>query len=285
MGTRVTILNEKEDYLPFLDHEIKESLNETLKENQITLRHNVKLDDVDFNPLRVCTEARYHHVERPEEPRVIEAEHVLYIGHRHPNTGDIGLDQAGVSTDQNGYLKVNDNYQTGVENIYGAGDVIGFPSLASASFSQGRLAACHMFDAPSTEEKSEIPHGIHSIPEVSQIGLNESEAREQGYDYTVGRAYFKNTTQADLSIHRQGVLKLVFETQSLKLLGVHIIGAQACDLVHVGQSVMAFDGDIRYFIRNVLNYPTYGEAYRTAAFNGINRVHKAGVKYRNILES
>ncbi len=283
MGTRVTILNNKSDYLTFLDHEIKEILEETIEENQITVRNNVTLDDVDFNPLRVCTEARYHHIDQPEETRVIEAEHVLYIGHRHPNSEDVGLRNISLPTDKSGFIKVNDHYQSNIENIYAAGDVIGFPSLASASFSQGRRAACHMFGVPTPDEPANFPHGIHSIPEISHIGLTEEEAKEQDIDYTIGRAYFKNTTQADLSIHRKGMLKLVFDTQSLKLLGVHIIGAQACDLIHVGQSVMAYDGDIRYFIRHVLNYPSYSEAFRTAAFNGINRVYKAGVKYKNIL--
>lgn len=285
MGTRITILNEQEDYLPFLDREIKSSLNDILDQNHITLRNNVHLDGVTFNPLRVCTEARFHPIDDPDDERVIESEHVLYIGNRHPNTNELGLQNVAIELDDDDFIKVNKNYQTNIEHIYGAGDVIGFPSMAASSFVEGRLAACSMFDVPTREEPKQKPFGIHSIPEIAQIGMTEEEAKQAGINCTVGRAYFENTTQADLTIHRKGMLKLVFETDSLKLLGVHIIGPQACDLVHLGQSVMANDNDIRYFIRHVLNYPTYGEAYRTAAFNGINRVYKAGVKYRNILNS
>jgi NAD(P) transhydrogenase len=119
---------------------------------------------------------------------------------------------------------------------------------------------------------------------MSNIGITEQHAEEMGLDVTVGRAYFENIAKADMTSHDEGLLKLVFSTDSLKLLGVHILGAEAANLIHLGQAVMAYDGDIRYFIQHVMNYPTLSEAYRIAAFNGVNRVYKAGVKYKNILE-
>lgn len=284
MGTRVTILNDQDDYLTFLDNEIKEELISIFNEQRISIRNNVELEDVDFNPLRVCTEVRFHEIEQPDNPEVLEAEHVLYLGGRQPNTGQIGLEHTSVQIDDKQFIKVDKYYATHAKNIYAGGDVIGFPSLASASFSQGRLAACHMFGIPVEKEPSDIPFGIYSIPELAHIGMTEQDARRQDIDVTIGRAYFKNTTQADINHHHRGLLKLVFETKSLKLLGVHILGERACDIIHIGQAVLAFNGDIRYFIQHVLNYPTYSEAYRNAAFNGINRVNKAGVKYQKILK-
>lgn len=141
-----------------------------------------------------------------------------------------------------------------------------------------------MFDIPSESPSGDIPYGIYSIPEISGIGLTEQQAEELGIEVTVGRAYYKNLTYADIRHRTDGLLKLVFRTDNLKLLGVHIFGDQATDLIHLGQSIMAQDGTIKYFIEHVLNYPTYSEAYRIAAFNGVNRVYKAGVKYKNILE-
>ncbi len=216
--------------------------------------------------------------------RVIETEHVLYLGGKVPNTKNIGLEKLGVKVDKEGYVEVNSDYQTSVSNIYAGGDVKGFPAMASSAFSEGRMASCRMFGIEAQDLKSEIPYAIYSIPEISNIGLTEKDAKAEGLDVTVGRAYYKNITQGDISNQQDGLLKLVFETDTLKLVGVHIIGERASDLIHLGQAVMSFDGDIRYFINHVLNYPSYSEAYRIAAFNGINRVYKAGVKYKKILK-
>ena len=185
--------------------------------------------------------------------------------------------------DDAGFISVDETMKTSIPSVYAAGDVIGNPSSAAASFVQGRLASCTMFDMPIDTPSGDTPYGIYSIPEIAAIGLTEEKAKEMGIDVTVGRAYYHNTTQADVSYETEGLLKLVFKTDDLKLLGVHIIGSQATDLVHLGQAVMTNEGSIKYFIENVLNYPTYSEAYRIAAFNGVNRVYKAGVKYKKIL--
>src|SRR5699024_2146420 len=210
--------------------------------------------------------------------QVIETEHILHLGSRVANTQGLGLTELGIETDDQGFIKTKNNNQTSADTVYAAGDVIGFPKLASASFSQGRMAACNMFDIPTLESPEQIPYAIYTLPEIAHIGITEQEARRQERDITVGRAYFKNIAKADMNNHQEGMLKLVFVTQAFKLLGFHIIGNQAANLIHLGQSVMAFGGDIRYFIRHVMNYPTLSEAYKIAAFNGVNRVYKAGVK-------
>lgn len=285
LGTRVTILTAKTEHLTFLDAEIKEHLISVLDEKSITIRKGVKVEDVDYNPLRTCVEVRFRSLQENERLQVIETEHALFMGGSKPNTENIGLETVPVKTDDRGYIMVDDNFRTECESIFAAGDVIGFPRLASASFSQGRMAACNMFGIPANNVPSEIPSGIYSIPEISHIGMTEQEAENSGIDVTVGRAYFKNIAKADMTGHYEGILKLVFRTDNFKLLGVHIIGKEASNLIHLGQAVMSFDGDIRYFISHVMNYPTLSEAYRIAAFNGVNRVYKAGVKYRKILES
>jgi NAD(P) transhydrogenase len=284
LGSKVTILNEREQFLPFLDHEVHEELDQILFDMGIIIYNSAKVSSVAPNSLRNCNEVRFTLAES-DELRVIETEHVLQLGNRKPNTSNIGLEQVGVETNENGYITVDGNYRTNVQSIYAAGDIIGFPGLASVSFSQGRLAACHMFGVPSGEMSPEVPYGIYSIPEISSIGMSEQDAKQAGVDYTVGRAYYRNLAKGSISNNKVGLLKLVFDTKTLKLLGIHIIGEAACDLIHIGQTVMALNGDIRYFVNHVFNYPTYAEGYRIAAFNGLNRVFKTGVKYRNLLES
>jgi len=285
LGTRITIIGGREDYLTFLDHEIKEHLDKILSNKNIQIHTGVTVEDVDFNPLNTTTEVRFRNKKGDKRLQVIETEHVLYLEGRKPNTDKIGLEEVGIKTDERGFINVNDGYQTDLDTVYAAGDVVGFPRLASASFSQGRLAACNMFGIPALETPDQIPYGIYTIPEISNIGINEEDAREKGLDVTVGRAYFKNNAKADMTNQEEGLLKLVFDTETLKLLGVHIIGEQASNLIHLGQAVISFGGDVRYFIQHVMNYPTLSEAYKIAAFNGVNRVYKAGVKYKNILEN
>lgn len=284
LGSRVNMLTEETDYLTFLDHEIKEHMHESLSDKGINIKTDTVIEEVEFNPLRNNTEVKFRANTGDNRLQVIETEHVLYLGGRKPSVEGINLEGAGVETDQENFIIVDDAFKTNVDSIYAAGDVTGFPRLASASFTQGRLAACNMFGIPALDVPERIPYGIYAIPEISNIGLTEEHARGMGMDVTVGRAYFKNIAKAVMTNHTEGMLKLVFSTDSLKLLGVHIFGNEAANLIHLGQSVMAFDGDIRYFIQHVMNYPTMSEAYRIAAFNGVNRVYKAGVKYKNILE-
>ncbi len=282
MGTKITILNPESDYFTYLDHEIREILVESLQQYRITIYNHTTITKVGKNQLRNCTEV--HFTAESGEKRVIETEHVLNFAGRVPNTANIGAENVGLTLDENGFIVTDKNFRTNVDTIFAAGDVIGYPQSASASFSQGRTAACHMFDIPVTEMSSTLPYSVYSIPEFSSVGMTEKEATDAGYDVTVGRAYYDNLTKATVANNMNGMLKLVFETGTFKLLGVHIIGATACEIIHIGQAVIALNGDIRYFISNMMNYPTYAEAYRIAAFNGVNRVYKMGVKYRSILE-
>jgi NAD(P) transhydrogenase len=287
LGSRVSILNEAESFLSFLDNEIRDQLEKLLEKQKIEIFSDAENIEIKTNTIRNTTEVRYNLRQDNEgnRTRVIETEHVLYLGGKVPNTEGLGLETIGVETDNEGNIIVNDDYQTNIENIFAGGDVIGYPALASASFSEGRVASCNMFGIQVLDVPPEIPFAIYSIPEISSIGLTEKEAKSRGYDVTIGRAYYKNITQGDISNQQDGLLKLVFETETLKLVGIHIIGERASDLIHLGQAVMSLNGDIRYFINHVMNYPTYSEAYRIAAFNGINRVYKAGVKYKKILKN
>lgn len=285
LGTRVTILNDKDQLLSFLDKEIKEALEKSLKNKTIQIINNSSILHISENDLRNCNEVFFKTTEE-DRVQVTETDHILYVGTKVPNTEKLGLDAAGVKVDEKGHVIVDKMYQSTVPGIYAAGDVIGQPSLASASFLQGRLTSTHMFGNPgdASEGSRDIPYGIYAIPEISGIGLTEEQAIELGLDVTVGRAYFSSLTRAYLNHETDGILKLVFRSDNLKLVGVHILSEQASDMIHLGQAVMAFEGNIKYFIERVLNYPTYSEAYKVAAFNGLNRLHKSGEKYKNLLE-
>ncbi|PKD45276.1 Si-specific NAD(P)(+) transhydrogenase [Rhodohalobacter barkolensis] len=284
LGTRITILNDSDEFLPFLDHEIRDDVFKVLKKKGIIIHTLSKVKEVKPNPLRTCMEVVFRS-ELEDRLQVLESDHILYVGGKIPNTDNLFDSTLNIDLNDEGYINTDHHYRTAVKNIYAAGDVTGDPTSASASFVQGRLAACSMFDIPSESPTGDIPYGIYSIPEISGIGLTEEQAHDMGIDVTVGRAYYKNLTYADINHRTDGMLKLVFKTDDLKLLGVHIFGDHATDLIHLGQSIMAQDGTIKYFIEHVLNYPTYSEAYRVAAFNGVNRVYKAGVKYKNILNN
>lgn len=268
LGTKVTLMNTEAAYLNFMDEEIKKELEIVLEKLGIFIYTNSHIRDIYFNPLRNLTEIRFTNQNSPDL-RVVETESVLHISRKIACLDNTGIENVNLATDSTGYIKVNDHYQSTIPSVYAAGDVIGFPSLASVSFTQGRIAACHMFDKPSTEIRDSLPYGIYSIPEISCIGLTEDEAKKQGLKYSVGKEYFKNITRADVNNTDTGILKMVFETDTLKLLGVHILGENACDLIHIGQAVISLGGTIEYFTNQVFNYPTYTEAYRNAALNGI----------------
>ncbi len=286
LGTRVVILSDLPGILPFLDKEIKEYLIGIIKSRNIQIFNNSNVTKIATNDLRTCEEV-YFKTAGDSRLQVVETDHILYVGGKKPNTNGIGLETVGIKTNPEGFINVDNYFRTAAPNIYAAGDVIGQPSLASVSFLQGRIASSHMFGSLSTDYmmfNKDIPYGIYSIPEISGIGLTEEMALELGLDVTIGRAYYDNLTRADINHDTEGILKLVFRTDNLQLLGVHILGEHATDLVHLGQSVMAHNGTVKYFIERVLNYPTYGEAYKIAAFNGLNRVHKSGVKYKKVLD-
>ena len=174
--------------------------------------------------------------------------------------------------DKRGRIRVNEHYQTEIPSIYAVGDVVGFPSLASTSMEQGRMAACHAFDIEHQSIPELFPYGIYAIPEISTCGANEEELTRAGIPYEVGKAYYKEIARGQIIGDTIGMLKLVFHRENHKLLGVHIIGEGASELIHIGQTVMAFGSTVDYFINTVFNYPTLAECYKTAAFDGINRL-------------
>jgi NAD(P) transhydrogenase len=202
----------------------------------------------------------------------IITEMALYSIGRTGATRALNIEAAGLQTDERGLLNVNANYQTNVPNIYAVGDVIGFPSLASTSMEQGRLAACHAFGVRTQSSPELFPYGIYTIPEISTVGRSEEELTEQGIPYEVGKAQYREIARGQIIGDHTGLLKLIFHLDTHELLGVHIIGEGASELVHIGQAVMAFKGKVEYFINNVFNYPTLAECYKTAAFDGINRL-------------
>jgi NAD(P) transhydrogenase len=171
-------------------------------------------------------------------------------------------------------VKVNANFQTDVPNIYAVGDVIGFPSLASTSMEQGRLAACHAFNVPAVSVPALFPYGIYTIPEISMVGRSEEELTESNTPYEVGKARYREIARGQIIGDNTGFLKLIFQQETKQLLGVHIIGEGASELVHIGQAVLSFNGTIDYFLNTVFNYPTLAECYKTAALDGLNRLGK-----------
>jgi NAD(P) transhydrogenase len=196
----------------------------------------------------------------------------LYSVGRTGATSALNLPAAGLEMDDRGRLPVNEEYQTRVPHIFAVGDVIGFPSLASTSMEQGRLAACHAFSVQASSAPALFPYGIYSIPEISMVGRTEDELTQAGVPYEVGKAHYREIARGQIIGDSSGLLKLLFHLDTHALLGVHIIGEGASELIHIGQAVLAFGGSIEYFVNTVFNYPTLAECYKTAAFDGVNRL-------------
>jgi NAD(P) transhydrogenase len=208
------------------------------------------------------------------------ADKVLYAAGRSSNTAELNLPAAGVETGKRGVILVNERYQTNVPNIYAAGDVIGFPALASTSMEQARVAIVHAFDLKyKTQIASLLPYGIYTIPEVSMVGKTESECQENRIPYETGRAFYQNNARGQIIGDTEGMIKLVFDPVSLKLHGVHVVGENASELLHVGMMVMQFDGTINAFIDSVFNFPTLGDAYKYAAYDGLGNLARRQQKH------
>lgn len=197
-------------------------------------------------------------------------DNVLYAAGRSSNVEGLNLDGAGVATAARGLITVNENYQTSVPNIYAAGDVIGFPALASTSMEQARVAMSHAFNLKyKTHVAPILPYAIYTIPEVATVGLNEDDCRKKGTPFAVGRAFYRDNARGEIIGDLKGLIKLVFDPESFHLLGVHIIGESASEMLHIGMMVMQFGGTINAFIDCVFNFPTLSEAYKYAAYDGL----------------
>jgi len=268
LGVRVTLIDKRNRLLPFIDYELVDTLVHHMRQNRLTLRLGEEVASVETFQHRTGERVRI----TLESGKLINTEKALYAAGRMGNTESLDLEAAGLGADDRGLLEVNDDYQTKVPHVYAVGDVAGFPSLASTGMEQGRHAAAHAFGERVKSFPEFFPYGIYTIPEISVVGQNEVELTKSGTPYEVGRATYREIARGQIMGDVTGILKLLFDIDSHKLLGVGILGEGASELVHIGQTVLSFGGTIEYFIDSVFNYPTLAECYKTAAFDGLNRL-------------
>lgn len=267
LGTKVTLVDRRNRLLRFMDGEISDALAYQMRAHDITLRLGEELEQVVLGNTSGRVETRL------KSGKVVLTERLLIAMGRASNVEGLGLDTLGIETSSTGLVTVNASYQTGAHpHIYAVGDVIGFPSLASTSMEQGRLAVLHALGEKAHAFPKSFPYGIYTIPEISFAGATEEELTEQKVPYEVGRAEYSETARGQILGDHTGILKLLFHRESLALLGVHIIGEAATELIHIGQAVIAHGGLVSYFRDTVFNYPTLAECYKVAALNGLNRL-------------
>ena len=268
LGVRVTVIEKRDRLLEFADREIIEALSYHLRDARVTLRLGEEVQSVEELPDATV-------VANLESKKRISGDALLYAIGRQGAIDDLNLAAAGLEADSRGRIPVNEHFQTNVEHIYAVGDVVGFPSLASVSMEQGRLATAHAFnDRCAKTNSSFYPYGIYTIPEISFIGKTEEQLTSDDVPYEVGMAYYRETARGQIRGDTTGRLKLIFHRDTRAVLGVHIIGEEASELIHIGQAVMVLGGTVDYFIDNVFNYPTLAECYKVAAFNGLGRLHR-----------
>src|SRR5690606_6844587 len=266
LGMRVDLINNRERLLSFLDDEISDALSYHLRDSGVTVRHNEEFEAIEASECSVTLFLK--------SGKRLKADAILWCNGRSGNTDNLNLDATGLKVDHRGNLTVDENYRTEVENIYAVGDVVGLPSLASASYGQGRAVVDGIFSGE-CQLVDDVPTGIYTLPEISSVGKTETELTQAKVPYEVGRALFKNTARGQISGEDVGMLKLLFHIDTHEILGVHCFGAEAAEIVHIGQAIMAQKGEgntFLYFLNNICNYPTMAEAYRVAALDGINRV-------------
>ena len=266
LGVRVTLMDQRPTLLEFADREIVESLCFQLRQLGTVFRLGEKVVSLGIEEERDRVFAKL------ESGKTVHGQALLYAAGRQGNSDQLNLEAAGVCVDTRGKLKVNDHFQTCVPHIYAAGDVIGFPALASTSMEQGRLAGCHMFGRPGQISSNLVPYGIYCIPEISMVGHTEEQLTKEKIPYEVGLARYAELAKGQMLGDDQGLLKLLFDPESLKLLGVHAIGERAAEIIHIGQAVLALGGTIEYFRDSIFNYPTMAEAYKVAALDGLNKL-------------
>lgn len=269
LGVRVTLIDMRERLLSFIDQEIIDALIYHLRQDRVTLHLGEEVKEIEI----LDDPHQSVQIHLASGKRIL-AEKALYSIGRSGAAANLKLEAAGLAADERGRLKVNADYQTAAPHVYAVGDVIGFPSLASTSMEQGRLAAAHAFGKEIKSMPGLFPYGIYSVPEISTVGGNEEELTAQGVPYEIGKAQYREIARGQIIGDSFGMLKLIFHLETRRLLGVHIIGEGASELVHIGQAVMAFGGTVDYFVNTVFNYPTLAECYKTAALDGLNRLAK-----------
>jgi NAD(P) transhydrogenase len=267
LDVEVTLIDLADRLMPFLDSEVSDQLADCLVDMGIRVV-------VGSPPAAVARVGGKLRVTIGDE--TIEPDKVLFVAGRKGNTAELGLEAAGVDLDERGRIIVDDHYRTTAERIYAAGDVIGPPALASVSAEQGRVAACHAFDIPFKEDVDQLaPFGIYSIPEVGTVGMTSEQAAAAGIDFEIGRYEFSENPRSRIAGTTYGMIKLVFRKNDRRLLGVHIVGEEAAELVHIGQAVIHAGQPIDQFIHSTFNSPTRSEAYKYAAYDGLQRLHAA----------
>ncbi|MGA8555777.1 MAG: Si-specific NAD(P)(+) transhydrogenase [Candidatus Acidiferrales bacterium] len=266
LGTEVTLIDQRPTLLDFVDREITEALAYHLRQMGTMFRLGEKVTRVGIDSERNRVFAEL------ESGKKVQADALLYAVGRQANGDQIRVEAAGLQPDPRGKLTVNQFYQTSVPHIYAAGDVVGFPALASTSMEQGRLASCHMFGAPSEHITDLYPFGIYTIPEISMVGQTEESLTAKKVPYEVGLAKYNELAKSMMLGDESGMLKLLFDRNTRKLLGVHVIGQRATEIIHIGQAVLYYGGSIEYFRDTVFNYPTLAEAYKVAALDGLNKL-------------
>jgi NAD(P) transhydrogenase len=268
LGVRVTLIEKRPRLLEFADQEIIEALSYHLRDHRVTMRLNEEVESVEE------TEGGGTVVAMLESKKKVTGDSLLYAVGRQGNVDELNLAAAGLEADSRGRIAVNEFYQTKQPNIYAVGDVIGFPSLASVSMEQGRIAVAHAYNKNVSSNPSYFPFGIYTIPEISFIGKTEEQLTDEDVPYEVGVAYYREIARGQIRGDTTGRLKLIFHRETLEILGVHIIGEGASELLHIGQAVMILKGKVTYFVETVFNYPTLAECYKAAAFNGLNKLSR-----------
>jgi NAD(P) transhydrogenase len=265
LDTKITLIDSRGTILDFVDADVVDAFRHDLQDRGIALRLGENVD-------RVAKQPDGRTVTHMKSGRRVISDLVMVAAGRVGATGGLDLINAGLQADNRGRLTVDEHLRTAVPHIYAVGDVIGFPALASTSAEQGRKAACHAFGVHADLAPELFPLGIYAVPEISICGRTESQLRQDGVPFESGVARFRETARGQIQGGNEGLLKLLFHLQDHRLLGVHIVGEGATELIHIGQAVMAHDGGLDYFLNSVFNYPTLAEAYKTAALDAWNRL-------------
>lgn len=267
LGVKVDLIDNRDRLLSFLDDEISDALGYHLRNSGSTIRHNEEYESVVGDDHGVVLTLK--------SGKKIRADAFMWCNGRTGNTDNLGLENIGLQADGRGQLKVDDHYRTETPGIYAAGDVVGWPSLASAAIGQGRAASDDMLNSDDFRYISEVPTGIYTIPEISSVGKNEMELTAAKVPYEVGQAFFKDMARAQIYGEPVGMLKILFHRETLEILGIHCFGDRASEIIHIGQAIMSQKGEantLKYFVNTIFNYPTMAEAYRVAAIAGLNRI-------------
>ncbi len=266
LDVKVTVIDPADRVLPFIDRELVDEFVHDMRERGMSLRFESKVASVK----RVGSDACLIEL---EDGRQIWSEMVLFAAGRKGAMDGLGLEVCGLASDERGRIAVDKaTFQTAVPHIYAVGDIIGFPSLASTSMEQGRIAACMAFGEPAQAPPEFFPYGIYSVPELSTIGMTEEQAREKRIPYECGIARLRETSRGHIMGLNSGFMKMIFSLETRRLLGVHIVGEGATELIHIGQAVLNLGGTLDYFVENTFNYPTLAEAYKIAALDAWNRM-------------